>query len=192
MEIRRIPLTAIVLAPYNPRKDLQPGEPEYEQIKRSIDRWDTVEPLVWNERTGTLVGGHQRLKVLRARGDTEVDVSVVDLPLEEEQALNIALNKVDGAWDAPRLLDLLDNLKESRIEPEVTGFSAADVTAMLRSVSAPLFEPATSPMLSPTLYADEDVERARARLATHGQAPERVLQHQLCPACGHEYETDGV
>lgn len=48
-------------ARYNPRKNLQPGDAEYEALKKSIERWDLVEPLVWNESTGNLVGGHQRL-----------------------------------------------------------------------------------------------------------------------------------
>ena len=79
MDVQRIPLARIKAAAYNPRKDLRPGDPEYEKLRRSIERWDLVEPLVWNRRTGNLVGGHQRLKILEARGDTEVEVSVVDL-----------------------------------------------------------------------------------------------------------------
>lgn len=47
--------------------------------------FDLVEPLVWNKRTGNLVGGHQRLKILKEQGRTEVEVSVVDLsPIKEK------------------------------------------------------------------------------------------------------------
>ena len=49
-------------ASYNPRKDLKPGDKEYEKLKRSITEFGYVEPVIWNERTGTVVGGHQRLK----------------------------------------------------------------------------------------------------------------------------------
>ena len=30
-------------ARYNPRKNLQPGDAEYEALKKSIERWDLVE-----------------------------------------------------------------------------------------------------------------------------------------------------
>ena len=94
MNIELIDTRKIKPAIYNPRKDLQPGDPEYAKLQRSLEEFDCVEPLVWNKRTGNLVGGHQRLKILLARGDKQVQCSVVDLPLEKEKALNLALNKM--------------------------------------------------------------------------------------------------
>ncbi|MCA9273959.1 MAG: DNA modification methylase [Phycisphaerales bacterium] len=123
MHIETVPTSQINPAPYNPRLDLKPGDPEYESIARSIDEHGLVEPLVWNRRTGHLVGGHQRFKVLLARGDETVQVSVVDLPLEREMTLNLALNKVGGKWDERRLAQLLDDLlDDSGIDLEATGF----------------------------------------------------------------------
>ncbi len=78
MRIETIPVHRINPAPYNPRRNLQPGDPEYERISRSVWEFGLVEPLVWNERTGTLVGGHQRFKVLLAQGAETVIVSVVE------------------------------------------------------------------------------------------------------------------
>jgi len=86
-----------------------------------VDAFGVVEPLVWNRRTGHLVGGHQRLAVLRARGDTHADVSVVDLPPAREKALNLALNRIQGRWDEDRLAELLRELVELP-EIELTGF----------------------------------------------------------------------
>jgi len=86
MEIAKIAIEKINPAPYNPRQDLKPGDPDYEKLRKSLEEFDCVEPLVWNKRTGHLVGGHQRLKVLKARGDREVMVSVVDLPLDKEKS----------------------------------------------------------------------------------------------------------
>jgi hypothetical protein len=94
LRLERIAARRINPAPYNPRLDLKPGDPDYEKLARSVDEFGLVEPLVWNRRTGNLVGGHQRFKILLARGVKEVDVSVVDLPLEREKALNVALNKI--------------------------------------------------------------------------------------------------
>lgn len=99
MEIRKVPISLLNAAPYNPRKDLQPGDPEYQKIARSIEKYGCVEPIIWNEKTGNVIGGHQRLKVLAATGAVEVDVSVVQLSLEDEKALNLALNKISGQWD---------------------------------------------------------------------------------------------
>ncbi len=68
MEIETLAVDGINLAVYNPRKDLQPGDADYEKLKKSILEFDMVEPLVWNKRTGNLVGGHQRLKILKELG----------------------------------------------------------------------------------------------------------------------------
>ena len=69
MEIKRIPLGEINPAKYNPRKDLKPGDAEYEKLKKSMDEFDLVEPLVMNTRGNLLITGHQRLKILKQRGD---------------------------------------------------------------------------------------------------------------------------
>jgi len=97
-------------AEYNPRKALKAGDAEYEKLKRSITEFGLVEPLIWNERRSRLVGGHQRLTVLRDMGVTEVDVSVVDLDEGREKALNVALNKIAGDWDEKALAELLKTL----------------------------------------------------------------------------------
>ena len=110
MEIRKVPISLLNAAPYNPRKDLQPGDPEYQKIARSIEKYGCVEPIIWNEKTGNVIGGHQRLKVLVATGAVEVDVSVVQLSLEDEKALNLALNKISGQWDNEKLSAVLQDL----------------------------------------------------------------------------------
>ena len=77
--VERKPVAELNPAPYNPRKNLQPGDAEYEKLKRSIQEFGYVDPCIWNKRTGTLVGGHQRLKVMTQEfGVTEVDVVVVE------------------------------------------------------------------------------------------------------------------
>ncbi|MCB1711412.1 MAG: hypothetical protein KDH96_02675 [Candidatus Riesia sp.] len=125
MVIKKMMISALKPAPYNPRVDLKPGDAEYDKIKNSLDEFDLVLPLVWNERTGNLVGGHQRLKVLEDRGELEVDVSVVNLSEAEEKVLNIALNKVSGVWEPASLITLLDELAmDSAVSFPVTGFGS--------------------------------------------------------------------
>jgi len=65
LKIETIEINKINPAVYNPRKDLKPGDTDYEKLKKSILAFDMVEPLVWNKQTGNLVGGHQRLKIIK-------------------------------------------------------------------------------------------------------------------------------
>lgn len=120
-----ISLSKITPAKYNARKDLKPGEKAYEDIKKSIKTFGLVDPLIWNKRTGNLVGGHQRLKILQAEGEKKVRVRVVDLPLAKEKALSLALNKVSGGWDNQKLAGLLADLDDGDILE--TGFSEEEI-----------------------------------------------------------------
>lgn len=132
MEIRRVPVSKLNPAAYNPRKDLQPGDAEYQKLARSLEQFGCVEPVVWNERTGNVVGGHQRLKILLAAGETELDVSVVNLSDADEKALNIALNKIEGEWDTAALTELLQELSaDSSIDETLTGFDGRELDNLL-------------------------------------------------------------
>lgn len=131
VRIEKKKIDELIPAEYNPRVDLQPGDTEYEKLKRSILEFDLVEPLVWNERTGRLVGGHQRLKVLKELGYEEVEVSIVDLDEEREKALNIALNKVQGDWDKTKLKDLLEELDTGAFDMELTGFDYDELEKLM-------------------------------------------------------------
>jgi len=93
--------------------------------------FDLVEPLVVNKRTGNLVGGHQRLKVLKELGKTEVEAVIVDLPESREKALNIALNKAQGDWDLPKLKDLLQELDTGEFDIEMTGFDSGELEELM-------------------------------------------------------------
>ena len=131
MEVRQIPITEINPAPYNPRKNLKPGDPDYEALKRSVDRWGLVEPLVWNQTSKTLVGGHQRLKVLKDMGAETATVTVVHLDDQDEAALNVALNKISGDWDTKRLADLLSDLDANGYDATLTGFDVKELESLL-------------------------------------------------------------
>ncbi|MBR4079314.1 MAG: DNA modification methylase, partial [Christensenellaceae bacterium] len=130
MEIRKISVDRLLPAKYNPRKDLQPGDPEFEKLKRSVEEFGYVEPIIWNQRTGIVVGGHQRLKVLQHLGYTEVDCVVLDIDEQKEKALNVALNKISGDWDMPLLTALLKDLDESGFDATLTGFDVTEMSDM--------------------------------------------------------------
>lgn len=125
-------LKAIKPAPYNPRVTLKPGDAEFEKLRRSIEKFGLVEPIVVNKRTGHAVGGHQRLGVLKQLGYDQVDVAIVDMPLDQEKALNIALNKISGRWDQDKLTSLMADLaNETPDLAELTGFDSQDIDNFL-------------------------------------------------------------
>lgn len=119
-------------ADYNPRKDLKPGDPEYDKLKRSIEQFGYVEPVIWNKVTGRVVGGHQRLKVLIDMGITEVECVVVEMDAEKEKALNIALNKISGEWDKEKLALLIADLQGADFDVSLTGFDPAELDALFK------------------------------------------------------------
>lgn len=132
MNIEKKNVKDLFPADYNPRKDLKPGDPEYEKLKRSIEQFGYVEPVIWNEKTGRVVGGHQRLKVLTDMGITEVDVVVVDMDTEKEKALNIALNKISGEWDTEKLALVIADLQGTDFDVSLTGFDPEELEDLFR------------------------------------------------------------
>ena len=132
MNIEKKNVKDLLPADYNPRKDLKPGDPEYEKLKRSIEQFGYVEPVIWNKQTGRVVGGHQRLKVLTDMGITEVDVVVVDMDTEKEKALNIALNKISGEWDTEKLALVIADLQGTDFDVSLTGFDPEELEDLFR------------------------------------------------------------
>ena len=133
MVIQTLPVGKLVPADYNPRKDLKPGDPEYEKLKRSIAEFGYVEPVIWNKTTGHVVGGHQRLKVLIDTGVTEAECVVVEMSEKKEKALNVALNKINGEWDKDKLALLITDLQGADFDVSLTGFDAVELDKLLNS-----------------------------------------------------------
>lgn len=125
------PLSELVPAAYNPRKQLPTTSPAYRKLRVSLEAFGLVEPLVWNAASGHVVGGHLRLRILKDLGHTHAPVAVVDLPPDREKALNIVLNnrEAQGQYDAEKLRDLLEELEELPAYAE-TGFDRAALTAL--------------------------------------------------------------
>ena len=129
----RRPLTSIHPADYNPRKELKPGDPEFQNIQRSLKEFGYVDPIIIN-KDGTIIGGHQRASVLKSLGYTEADCIVVDLGKQDEKALNIALNKIGGQWDMSLLRDALQDLTLSPVDVNATGYSDDELSVILGDV----------------------------------------------------------
>ena len=132
MQFQKINLDQLVYAQYNPRKSLQPGDIEFEKIRRSIQEFGYVDPIIVN-KDYTIIGGHQRATVLKALGYTEVDVVIIEVDKVKEKALNIALNKISGEWQMDKLKELLLEL-EQQIDLGITGFDEEEFKELLASM----------------------------------------------------------
>ena len=123
-QIEILALGGLKPAPYNPRKI---SDEAMGRLEKSIESWGLVDPLIVNKQTGyTVVGGHQRLKVLNKRGESKATCVVVDLPVSQEKALNIALNneRMAGEYEFSALADLIQEIDTGEFDVEaLTGFS---------------------------------------------------------------------
>lgn len=127
-------LSKLLPADYNPREELQPGDPEFEQLRDAIEQIGFAVPLVVNKATGRVVGGHQRLNVLAQLGYKSAPVVEIDLDETSEKALNVALNKIEGRWDESKLSDLLLGLEQSEGGVHLAGFTDVQLDELLRRV----------------------------------------------------------
>ncbi len=133
MEFRKIKINDLVPADYNPRKALKPGDKEYEKIKNSIKEFGYCEPVIVNADM-TIIGGHQRVTVLKDLGFDEIDCIVIDIDKTKEKALNIALNKITGEWNKELLADLIADLQDADFNVEFTGFEPPEIDQLMSQV----------------------------------------------------------
>lgn len=134
MQWQTLSLDALRPAEYNPRKKLKSGDKEYEKIKNSILEFGYVEPIIVNFDM-TVIGGHQRLTVLKDLGYTEAQCVVLHIEDGKKvKALNIALNKITGAWNEQLLADLLVDLQSVDFNIALTGFEAPEVEQLFSKV----------------------------------------------------------
>ena len=134
MQWKTLSVDALRPAAYNPRKKLKAGDKEYEKIKNSILEFGYVEPIIVNYDM-TVIGGHQRLTVLKDLGYTEVQC--VEVHIEDEnkvKALNIALNKITGAWNEQLLADLIVDLQSANFNTDFTGFEAPEIEQLFSKI----------------------------------------------------------
>jgi DNA modification methylase len=178
MQIEKLKTDLLIPADYNPRKDLKPGDPEYEKLKRSIEQFGYVEPVIWNKTTSHVVGGHQRLKVLHDMGITEVECVVIEMDEDKEKALNIALNKISGDWDKDKLALLIADLQGADFDVSLTGFEPAELDALFKD------------SLKDGIHDDDfDVEAELQKPALTKQGDVWMLgQHRL--VCGDSTKAD--
>lgn len=133
MKVEPIAISKLKPAPYNPRTL---SDERRKDLQRSLDEFGLVEPLVWNRKTGHVVGGNQRLMLLKESGRKRIDCAVVNLTLKREKLLNLRLNKTSGEWDAPLLSEMLKELDPG--DWSLTGFDDIEIEPLV--FDAPVVE----------------------------------------------------
>jgi DNA modification methylase len=133
MEFKKLKIESLIPAEYNPRKKLKPGDKEFEKIKNSITEFGYVDPVIVNKDL-TVIGGHQRISVLKALGYTEIDCVVIDIDKTKEKALNVALNKISGEWNKELLADLIKELQTLDYDVAFTGFEPPEIDQLFNDV----------------------------------------------------------
>jgi ParB-like chromosome segregation protein Spo0J len=103
------------------------------RLTKSLSELGNLQPITWNAKTGNIVGGHQRLKCYSALGKDEVEVWAVWLDEAQEKAANIALNKLSGEFDMPKLKDILEEIDVGEIDVDITGFSLEEISKMMEA-----------------------------------------------------------
>lgn len=139
MNVEKRHISELRPAEYNPRKALQPDDPEYQKIKKSIQKFGYVDPIIINS-DGTIIGGHQRYSVLTDLGYEEIECVVLDLNKDDEKALNVAMNKISGEWDEIKLKDLMIELDINDYDLSLTGFDTKELEDL---IDIPEVEPET-------------------------------------------------
>lgn len=119
-------------APYNPREI---DASALKALGKSMSGFGDIAGITWNERTGHLVAGHQRVKKLRALGAVFSDnpprfeyngdtflVRTVDWSEDKEKAANVSANNhlLSGSFDT-NLAGVLGDIKEAFSDELFTG-----------------------------------------------------------------------
>lgn len=185
IDIVEIPRSRLKNAPYNPRK-ITPAA--LIDLRKSIQQHGLVEPLIWNERTGNLVGGHQRLSqldILEGSPNYLIHVNKVNIDERTEIALNITLNNpnIQGEYDVPVLIDLLRN---DRFDTDMTGFKPVDLefmalnagmdTSLIDSMFSPEAVEQINSMTAEIDMVMDQADHIRKRNADQSRAKKKVTQ----------------
>lgn len=132
--IKKMLLSGLLPHPKNPRRI---SEDKLAILRKSLEEFGDTNILTWNKRTGHLLGGHQRLKIMQTLGIEDADVRIVDLPENKEKALMLRLNVADGKWDFPALKDIITEIDLGDLDIELTGFTQDEMESVFNIFSIP-------------------------------------------------------
>jgi len=163
LNLTQISIGRLKPSPYNPR--LMP-QAEMEKLTRSIREFGFVEPLVVRKQDHRVIGGHQRLEAAKVLGLEKVPVVFVDITEAQAKALNLALNRIQGEWDLPKLGELLAELRDiPDLDETLSGFDSGEMDDLLAELERQQL---------PAPYEESFPEAAEVLQAQREAAPTRV------------------
>ncbi len=190
---RPLPIADLLPADYNPR--VMPDE-QMAALMRSIERFGFVEPVVVRRSDRLVIGGHQRIEAARRLGYAHVPVVEVDLDDAQAKALNVALNRIHGEWDVPKLAELLKALPEDLAR--LTGFDEAAMARVLHEAEQAIralqaeadLDQVPEPPEEAVTQAGDLIELGRHRLLCGDAGSVQDLDRLLAGAPVHLLHTD--
>lgn len=135
IKIEYVAVDELTPAEYNPRVDLQAGDERLKVLMDSIKEFGFVDPIIVNDNTGLIVGGHQRLKAAALIGMEQVPVVRVKLSEAQEKVLNVGLNKIGGEFDDIKLGELLQDIEGLDIDIALTGLNEIEIDGLITALN---------------------------------------------------------
>jgi hypothetical protein len=124
LEIHYADPRALKAAERNPR---YMPEGEMEALKRSLETWGMVDPIIVRQEDGRVIGGHQRLLAAIDLGMPRVPVVEIDVTTLDAKLLNQALNRIHGRWDENELMLLQDEIRLEGGDLSLAGWTENEI-----------------------------------------------------------------
>lgn len=179
MKTQNVPLSELKPAPYNPRRAL--NEREREALKNSIKKYKMVYPIVVNKRSGYIVGGHQRLEIMKEMGLKTAPVLYVDMDEEQEKRANVQLNAIEADWDVEKLQELLHPMTSEEVQE--LGWSKIEAEALLAGI---FMNSDTKKALLEEARAMAGEHKAKDKDEDDEDEEEPQEPEYTCPKCGYK------
>lgn len=188
MNVETVNIDELISPDYNPRH-ITPDA--LESLKRSIDEFGYVAPVIVNRFNNHILAGNQRVTALKELGYDEVDVVYTNIEdLNREKALNIRLNNLSGDWDIGKLDTIFQDLELDGFDLTLTGFATENLQP---------FETETVDTEIPTnetITADLNTGLKEEKVQTAEQSETTIETETInetnndnvliCPYCGRE------
>ena len=189
-KVVKMKLSELKPAEYNPRRI---SDEAFDGLGNSINRFGMLSHIVWNKRSGSIVGGHQRYKHLLEMGETETDVIVVDLDDNEEVALNITLNNKAVRGDFTK--DVVEQLRmsEAQLGSAFKQIGLLDLYEHLRSRGFEKKPKEKRDKMPKEKHEQESKGDKKDQLIDIGKPPEKPVEDKpqavlTCPKCRSQWK----
>jgi hypothetical protein len=173
MEIQLKKLKDLKPNPLNPRKS---SVTQDENLKKSLEKFGVVEPIVFNKRSGYIVGGHFRVRELKKLGYKEVECVIVDLNEQDEKELLIRLNANTGDWDTDLLLQDWGSDPLSEWGVNMQKFDETDYSEKNKEIDTDFLNDKFNFKLE---YSEQEYLQLKEAIEKTGQTPEQIFYAAL-------------